>query len=433
MAFLDNVAAVVKDGLCTGCGTCTAVCPTEAILMRVSNGLFLPIVEKGKCISCGLCVKVCPGHSVDFLGLNSEASSKQSGDSFLGSFMRCYLAHSCSYDIRFGSASGGVITQLLIFALEKGMIDGVLVVRMKKGSPLVPEAFIAKTREEIIAASKSKYCPVSLNEALKIVLCENGRFAVVGLPCHIHGVRKAEMEVEALRGKIVLRIGLFCSHTVSFYGTSFLLRKLGVRQAQVAGIDYRGMGWPGSLSVRLKDGSDLLVPYVGAWNSYWPIFSSFFFTPVRCLMCPDETNELADISCGDAWFPELRGEKVGESVVIARSWKGEEILHQADFAGVIGLKSVECEKVERSQTEPLRFKKDDFEVRLALLTRSGRRVPSFRGTRSFSHSFSSWVRSLFALLNVWVSENSFLRSFLVSVPFPLFRLYYGVYKLLSLI
>lgn len=432
MDKLKNIVAVVEDGLCLGCGTCAAACPTEAILMKVSNGLFLPVVEEDKCTSCGLCVKVCPGHSVDFSGLNAEAFYKQPDDLFLGSYIRCYLAHSNGYDVRFGCASGGLITQLLILALEKGMIDGVLVVRMKRDKPLVPEPFIARTKEEIIAASKSKYCPVSVNEGLKRVLREDGRFAVVGLPCHIHGVRKAEKELGALRGKIAFRIGLFCSHTVSFTGTDFLLRKLGVKKGEVARINYRGMGWPGSLSIRLKDGSNLLLPYVGAWNSYWPVFSSFFFTPVRCLMCPDETNELADISCGDAWLPEFKSEKVGESVVMVRSRAGEEILNQADSTGVISLKPINPEKVQFSQAEPLRFKKDDFEVRLALLKSSGSNIPVFKGEMGTSHSFLSWVRNLFALLNVSFSENRFLERFLVGVPFPLFRLYYGVYKLLSL-
>ena len=34
---------------------------------------------------------------------------------------------------------------------------------MKKDNPLEPEPFIARTREEIIEASKSKYCPVPAN------------------------------------------------------------------------------------------------------------------------------------------------------------------------------------------------------------------------------------------------------------------------------
>ena len=148
MVIPENVSTVVEDGLCVGCGTCVAACPTDAILMKVSRGLFLPIVEKDKCTSCSLCYKVCPGHSVDFSRLKTKAFSKQTDDFFLGSFIRCYSAHSNSHDIRFGCTSGGVITQLLIFALEKNIIDGVLVARMKEDKP--PSFIFAYGKEKPI-------------------------------------------------------------------------------------------------------------------------------------------------------------------------------------------------------------------------------------------------------------------------------------------
>jgi ferredoxin len=40
---------------CTGCGTCTDVCPTEAI--RIENGKARIDME---CIDCGACPRACP-------------------------------------------------------------------------------------------------------------------------------------------------------------------------------------------------------------------------------------------------------------------------------------------------------------------------------------------------------------------------------------
>ena len=429
---LDNVAEIVKDGLCTGCGTCAGVCPTEAIRMRVLNGVFLPEIEEDKCTSCRLCVKCCPGYSLNFDELNFNVFGRQPVDTFLGNCFTCYVGHSNDDEIRYDSSSGGLVTQLLIFALERGLIDGALVVRMRQDSPLEPEPFIARTREEVISASKSKYCPVAVNEGLKDIVREDGRFAVVGLPCHIHGIRKAEMSVKGLREKIVLHIGLFCSHTVSFFGTEFLLGKLGVKSDQVVKVDYRGLGWPGSLLVRLRDGSSLMAPYVGEWNSYWPLFSSFFFTPKRCLMCFDETNELADVSVGDAWLPELRKEKKGESIVIARTKRGKEFLKEAASSGAISLRRIDCERVRCSQAGPLSFKKEDLGTRFAMMGSRGMKVPVFTFRPRSSSSFFSFARNLFVFLNVRASENETLRGFLRGVPFPVFRLYYGLYKFLLL-
>lgn len=432
---MDNIKGVVEDGLCVGCGTCAGVCPVCAVEMRVSKGLFLPVVDEVKCTRCGLCVRCCPGFSVDFELLNSFVFGVQPDDVLLGNFGSCYVGHSCDVGVRFDSSSGGVVTHLLVFALEKGLIDGAVVTRMNKDNPLVSESFIARTREEIVSASKSKYCPTCVNEFLRLVSEEKGKFAFVGLPCQIHGVRKAEMQIEALREKIVLHIGIMCSHTVSYYGTDFLLKRLKVLPGQVEEISYRGSGWPGSMLIKIKNCLSISVPYVGAWNAYWPIFSCFFFTPRRCLMCPDETNELADVSFGDAWLPELKNERKGESIIVTRTAKGEEILNLASSAGFVFLKPVDSNKVKQSQAVPLKFKKLDLKARLNIMETQKQKMPSFhlKPRFLFSCSIFSFLRNFFVLFNVKASEKESLKKVLLFVPFPLMRLYYGLYKFLCYI
>lgn len=429
---VDNVTEIVRDGLCTGCGVCAGVCPTDAIIMRISKGLFLPEIEQEKCNGCRICVRCCPGYSVDFEELNFRIFRKQPEDARLGNFLGCYVGHANDADVRSQASSGGVAPRLLSFALEKGMIDGALVVGMCKDQPLVPKPFIARTREEVVSASKSKYCPVSIDEALRYILENDGRFAVVGLPCHIHGIRKAERIFKILEKRIVLRIGLLCSRTANFMGTEFVLKKMGISKEQVIELRYRGKGWPGAMLIRLTDGSNSSMPCIG-WNAYWPIFSSFFFTPMRCIMCPDHTNELADISLGDAWLPELKHKRFGESLILTRTKDAENLLARASSAGAISIRMVEFGKVKQSQAEPLKFKKDDMRTRLAILKSIGHKVPDFGLTSNSYLSFMAFLRTFYAYFNIRVSANERLRSLLISVPFPLFRVYYGIRKLFSLI
>jgi len=177
-----TISSVAKDGLCTGCGTCVALCPNDAIEMVINEkkGVYVPELDEGKCNNCGICFKVCPGHEVDFKGLNLEIFGKEPEDILIGNYLNCYVGHATDYDIRYNSASGGLVTALLIFALEEGLIDGALVTRMKKDKPLEPEPFIARTREEIIEARGSKYCPVPANVALREILeAEEGERFVV--------------------------------------------------------------------------------------------------------------------------------------------------------------------------------------------------------------------------------------------------------------
>jgi coenzyme F420 hydrogenase subunit beta len=427
------LAEIIERGLCCGCGTCAGVCPTEAIKMNISEGLFVPEIDEAKCNNCQLCIQSCPGHSVDFKALRSRIFGREPECNSIGNYLHCYIGHSMDDLTRFDSTSGGIITHLLIFALENNLIDGALVTRMRKNNPLEPESFIARTAEEIVEASKSKYCPVAANVCLRQILKENGRFAVVGLPCHIHGIRKAETVFRTLNKRIVLHLGLLCSHTVNFAGTYFLLKKLRLQKDEVSKIAYRGMGWPGSMSIETKNASRISLPLLGDWQAYWPLFASFFFTPMRCTLCPDQAAELADISFGDAWLPELKSEKSGLSIILSRTSEGESLLSKARSAKVILTKRVGVEKVKQSQFVNLKFKKGDLPYRLSLMSSMGKEIPIFNPMVPPSDSFISALRAFYIYFNIKASLSRHFKDFLVNAPFPLIRLYYGIYKSLSLI
>jgi len=320
--------------------------------MEPSRDIYTPRLDKGKCNECGLCLEVCPGHAVDFRQLNLDIFGKEAEDIWLGNYLNCYIGHATDYEIRYNSASGGLVTALLIFALEEGVIDGALVTKMSDENPLRPWTFIARTREEIIAASKSKYCPVPANTILKEIVRADGRLAVVGLPCHIQGMRKAEVANEGLRHKIVLHFGLFCGHTPSLLATEYLLYKLKARKEEIKRLDYRGEGWPGKVKASLGD-RQVESPYLSQWSSG---FGSFF-TPQRCTLCVDVTSELADISFGDAWLPELKDDKVGTSIVVSRSEKTEIFLQKAIAAKEVELHHISRDEVVRSQLGHLTSRK----------------------------------------------------------------------------
>ncbi|MEM2359157.1 MAG: coenzyme F420 hydrogenase/dehydrogenase beta subunit N-terminal domain-containing protein [Candidatus Jordarchaeales archaeon] len=225
-----NICFVVESGLCAGCGTCYSFCPNNAIriIKNSKNGFLIATVDEKKCSKCGICVEVCPGFSFDFEKTRLELFKENKVNFFVGPYLNAYLGYSTDHDIRYMSSSGGLVTALLLFALEEGLIDGAIVTKME-GLEATP--IIAENNEEIIAASGSKYCPVPLNIALKRVLeTEKGKkFAIVGLPCHIHGVRKAEKNKE-LKEKIAFLLGLFCGGAPTFSGTEFLFSLLGIKK-----------------------------------------------------------------------------------------------------------------------------------------------------------------------------------------------------------
>jgi len=148
-------------------------------------------------------------------------------------------------------------------------------------------------------------------------------------------------------------------------------------------------------------------------------------------MCPDQAAELADISLGDAWLPEFRSEKTGESIIAARTKKGLDILTSANTAGYISLRKVPAQKLEQSQMVNLIFKKKDLPNRLLLLGLYGKQIPRFNFQQAKALRLSSFLRSTFIFCNMRASKSSALRPILRVIPFPLFRSYYGIYKYLS--
>jgi coenzyme F420 hydrogenase subunit beta len=418
MSNSKNIENVIEEGLCFGCGTCLLVCPTDSIKMEIdhSQGIYFPHLDKENCTQCGKCIQVCPGQTVDFKLMNQEIFGKIPQDVLFGNYSNCYIGHANDNAIRFNATSGGLITTLLVFALEQKMINGALVTRMNPDKPLQPQPFIARTREEIINASKSKYCPVPVNIALKEILNskEGEKFAVVGLPCHIEGMRKAEAINKKLKDKILLHFGLFCAHTDGFRQTEFVLNKYGIKKDQVKSFQYRGHGWPGSVVIRLASGKECLIPfrkYIN-WHMLW------LYSPHGCQWCIDGCSEFADASFGDAWLPEYRQDNLGKSVVIARNDIANGLINKAIETGKIQLTNINIKKIAESQISLLYSKKIAAIARIRIFQKRKTILSNTLKVGMGDLAFELYERNVFNLL----SSRAFYRI-LKYIPIKFIRLF----------
>lgn len=400
----------LDNNLCNGCGTCAGICPNNAIVMQISNGLYVPTLDSSKCKKCCTCIKVCPGVSVNFHSLNRFFFSRIPENIILGNFTGCYAGHSTDDEIRWNASSGGLVTGLLVYLLEEGIIDGALVTKMGLQNPIEPEVIIATTKEEIISASQSKYCPVPANTAIRKILDENGKFAVVGLPCHIHGIRKAEMLNQKLREKIILHLGLFCGHGVNFLGTEFALKKIGIDKDEVKKIDYRRHEFPGIMSIKLRDGSTKSISHLEFWKLLFSNFS--FFSPIRCTLCSDATSEFADISFGSAWLPELTKDK--NSICLSRTKVGEEILQIAKLKKKIYIEKINCKEIIQAERGIIRFTKKRLKARLKIMRKLGRRLPNYNNLKLEEPNILDYLDALLLYLCIYVSSKRSLWRFLLS-------------------
>lgn len=421
-----NITEMYKKNLCTQCGTCYSFCPKKNIeIIRSNSKDFVFKVKNAElCNGCEICYEVCPGHTVNFDELNASVFAKISPNNLLGNFQGTYLTKSTDEKIRNACASGGTASTLLNFAIDSGMIDGALVVRMSKKDPFEPEVFIAKNQQEILSAAQSKYLPVPLNIGIREILDSEGKFAVVGLPCHIHGIRKAELLFPKVKEKIVLCIGLFCGPGPSFLMTDHLLRMERIKREDVVEIKYREGKWPGGMLIKLKTGEDKYVSY----KKY--LYAQTLFNRFRCGVCPDLANELADISLGDAHLPEFwRGETVtapdghelrgedGWNIAISRTDFGDNILQRVKESGVIELIEISSERVVEAQKSMLYYKKHTISALNNILNLTKQELPLFTGIKKGDKlAYHDYIKSLIFILTQRIVAFKVNRLIIARIP-----------------
>ncbi|MFZ3134757.1 Coenzyme F420 hydrogenase/dehydrogenase, beta subunit C-terminal domain [Methanothrix sp.] len=416
----NNITSVLKDGLCTGCGTCLAVCSSNAIdlILNENQGIYVPSIVSEKCINCGICLSICPGKGMDFSRSNLETSDNMHSSQLIGHYLKIYTGYSIDDEIRYNSSSGGIATQILLSAFNKGIIDHALVTKMNEKKPLEPTSFIAKTATEIIEASKSKYCPVPLNTCLKKILKEEGKYAVVGLPCHLHGIRNLEERNIVLRERIILHIGLFCHHCVSFQFTKFLMDKLNINKEEIKEINYRGKGWPGMMTIKKLDGHEIIIPM----SHYWSIPATYLFTPRRCLFCSDATAEFADISLGDAWLKDFKSDKLGTSIIITRKDFSDQLIENMKALNEIEIHQIGENKIIESQYPIIYFKKKSLTARKSIMHIIKGKTPNDISELIPADSLD-YLILIYILTHCYISNNKIVLNIFKWLPWT-FLLYY---------
>lgn len=433
--MVQPIKNVVDSNLCIGCGTCVGICSSKALKMEMTReGKYIPKIVSNSCQECYLCTKVCPAGNENFKELNQFIFNKIPDNKLIGNFINCYKGYSTNPTIRWSATSGGLVTSLLLFLFKKQLIDGTLLTRIDKDDPLKVEPFIARTEHDILSAMGSKYVPVPLNQLVNQILSEDGRFAVVGLPCHIQGIRRAELKISDLRDKIAYHFGIVCSHTMSFLGVEYILKKMGIASNEIAELKYRGGGWPSGIKVLQKDGQQRFIPLLGSWWS--EIFGGFFFSYYHCTLCSDLLNEMADISFGDAWLPEtMNNDKMGTSIVVTRTHKGEELIKAATSSNEIEVFILTPEDVIQSQLFMTLFKKRNIKLRLRFLKILGRKIPkNLKQNKEIflSSTLRDYIAAPIPYINIFVSKNILLKHVLEHTALKILSFYRGKFKQLLL-
>jgi len=206
-----NVADVVKAQLCCFCGACEGLCPQRAIALDWSESFPKPVVDDKKCTKCKLCVYVCPGHGINFDELNKYFFDHIPDNRILGHYISCGVGAVTDPENRYNRTSGGLAKEIANWGLQENLWQAAVVSRFCRGTYLQTETVLAETPQEVESAASSLYCPVPACKSFSALRDYAGKVCFIGLPCHLHALRKAQKNLPWLGEKVVFAIGLFCS------------------------------------------------------------------------------------------------------------------------------------------------------------------------------------------------------------------------------
>lgn len=322
-SFQDLKERVIDTQLCFFCGTCTAVCPSDCIVFKNTG----PELD-GECTDCGQCIEACPGLGTPLKELDKlvfgRTKTEEEDQSGMGIYITDRNVVSGDEEILKHGYTGGKLTSVLAYLLEKGEIDAAIVSQWGDASPFswMSWPIIAKSRDDLIKGAGSKYVFSPNLIALEEIASRDDvkNVALVGLGCHIQGIRKLQYlgkTYSNLVQKIKYLFGLYCGAPMKNRDDfiHYVAELCGVSEKDIKHVDFKRVSSEFDIAydVTLNDDSKAskkmniselfqVLPQYRCWN--------------RCRLCTDYSAEYSDISFGGAH-------------VTSRTPAGEDIVNRA--------------------------------------------------------------------------------------------------------
>ena len=357
--FSALINDVVKPGLCCSCGACAAGCAQKLITFDPPDrhpGQTKP----GDCKKCGACSAACPGRHLPVgelmrmvfnLKEDYDPRTGRKYKSHFGIFKDKFVGRATDPDISKRGASGGFVAAFLSYLIEKRVVDAAVVTTRDPKEPWRQVSVVARSVEDLRKSAGSRYVLVPVLRALNDLADRDARTVFVGLPCHIQGLRKLQKLGVPAAKKVTLAVGIFCGVSLSPRATEHLMREvlekgIGIKDGDAAPergqADFASQNQPvpldfsqvasftmhseGNCSARvtLKDGTVLRYPDFDNYGFDITRLAPLYQT-LRCSLCFDNVNEMADISVGDTQGVKWRN----HSCVVARTDRGLDLVKKS--------------------------------------------------------------------------------------------------------
>src|SRR5690606_27132005 len=219
-------AEVIDTNLCTGCAGCVISCPHDVIGYDHEQGGYRPFhleeeLGPDNCIhgekGCTSCTRACPRFRLWEAQADDHLFARtRTEDEPAGIYQDILLTRATDETVHRNGQDGGLVSAILIWAMENDYIDASLVSYLEgeQGS-WKPRPGVAATKEEVLAAAGSRYTysanTLAIDEALE---AGHTRLALVGMSCQssvppVMWSRK----IGKISKPILFNLGLLCSKT----------------------------------------------------------------------------------------------------------------------------------------------------------------------------------------------------------------------------
>lgn len=378
-----DLPTIVENGLCVGCGLCESLAGAARVQMVVTPEGRIRPQGKGTLSEEILepIRQVCPGIGIQAPELIEEKSRTRLHPIF-GPIRRILRGWAKNEQVRYRSAAGGVMTALGAYLLESGEVDAVLHVSASEGDPVLTQARVSLSMEDVQGGSGSRYGPAAPLRFVHRLLDAKLRFAVMAKPCDVAAIRKLARIDPRVDEQVAYLITFFCGGVPSSETARKIVDYHGVGQDEVSEFRFRGHGWPGPTHVGTRDGQSFQLSYEETWfdsSRPWRYDMQF-----RCKVCADAVGESADVVCPDGWLMKdgrpIYQEAPGVNLMIARTERGERLLERAQRDGVLQGESFPLEELESMHADHIE-RKLTFPARVRALRAEGLPAPDYRGLR----------------------------------------------------
>jgi coenzyme F420 hydrogenase subunit beta len=326
--WTELLTEVVTSGLCTGCAACVVACPHDVLSYDDTGGRYKPFhvdADGGpdSCThgvkGCTMCTRACPRFRLWEPEIDTHLHGRErTAEEVAGISSDVLLVRATDPSVHTAGQDGGLVSAMLIYALENDIIDAALVSALEgDGSTWKAVPAVATTRDEVLGTAGSRYT-YSANPLAYPQAIEAGaeRIALVGMGCQasapaVMQTRKAGK----IARRLSLTIGLLCSKTFDDAIFPELFEaKYGIARADIVKMNIKGV-----FQVWTKDGEFHEIP----------LKEAHAWTREGCTSCPDFAAEHADISTGGI------GASDDWTLTIVRTDKGRDLLDAMIAAGAV--------------------------------------------------------------------------------------------------